>query len=228
MGIKYLTRESPPLFTLASAFFWVAFYGYITSSSWPEYFLYLGFGVSLYTFCEWIIHGIIFHKIAKRMGYYYQLHGRHHKYPEQYERVVLPVAHQWLLVGIMTTLFKLTFFWIPLNKFWGIGSGTMMGYFFYEITHLYAHDYPRLKFLKFLKIGKEYHLYHHKCLNDEAFGFVSPVPDFFFNTDSKIWNFMDSKYPWFIRLPLPIPFYHWIVCYYWNPNIFIEEEEKMK
>ena len=104
-------------------------------------------------------------------------------------RVVLPLAHQWGLVAIMTLLFHL-FLSLPLGLTFQftcvLGSGLMFGYSLYEIAHLYAHGHPLVSWMKFLEVSKDFHWYHHYKNSRTSFGFCSPFWDWVFQTMPQV------------------------------------------
>lgn len=227
-------KQSPPILVLLSAWGWVLLFGYLSHfSGWR---LVLGFllGVCMYTFNEFFIHKVLFHIVSKKVPWpqrlYYKVHGSHHQYAESYSRVVLPLAHQWGLVAIMTLLFHL-FLSLPLGLTFQftcvLGSGLMFGYSLYEIAHLYAHGHPLVSWMKFLEVSKDFHWYHHYKNSRTSFGFCSPFWDWVFQTmpqepDGYLNPFLRKKSAdgeplslahRLAALPLPVPFYHWVTMY---------------
>jgi hypothetical protein len=186
------------------------------------------FGFAVYTANEYIIHYFLFHVVAKNYPekwwpsrLYYKAHGRHHKFPNEIDRVVLPVVHQWVLVFLLTAFWRVVFIAYPVQVTYLFGSGIMFGYSFYEIAHIYAHGHPVVKYLKFLDVAADYHMAHHKVSSKANFGFCSPVCDYFNGTildrgdlNPFKWSEMKMSVVGFLAgLPLPIPFYHWVMMY---------------
>lgn len=236
-------KESNPVHVILSAWGWSFLFAFL--SGYLSLPLYTGFalGFCSYTFTEYFIHCFLFHIVSLRIKWpsrlYYKVHGRHHKFPNQYERVVLPLAHQWGLVAILFTYWYCVIFALELSlpssflpftpsyRFQNacvLGSGIMFGYSFYEIAHLYSHGYPLLKWCSFLESAKWFHIYHHNQVASKNYGFVSPVWDWCFGTictEEELNPFIKPKFGWnflgvLAALPLPIPFYHFILLHYRN------------
>eukprot|EP00698_Gefionella_okellyi_P021764 TRINITY_DN7127_c0_g1_i1.p1 TRINITY_DN7127_c0_g1~~TRINITY_DN7127_c0_g1_i1.p1 ORF type:complete len:248 (-),score=24.44 TRINITY_DN7127_c0_g1_i1:90-833(-) len=222
------TRESNALAVIGSALAWSGGFG--LTCGYTGWRLLAGFviGFALYTWTEYFIHRILFHIVAKILPWperlYYKAHGRHHQYPNQFDRVALPLLHQWILVTILVICYRiwmLPFSWGSWSLTILLGSGMMSGYCLYEVAHLYAHDHPTVKFLVFLDVAKHYHQYHHTASSKLAYGFCSPFWDMLggtlprddhlnplaFRKLSPLWSYLSM-------LPLPIPFYHWICMHY--------------
>jgi sterol desaturase/sphingolipid hydroxylase (fatty acid hydroxylase superfamily) len=235
MSLDVLFRASPAYLVLSSAWFWVIFFSYLSGLSGAARAATFLFGFCMYTLNEYFIHAVLFHLVAKHWppsvpppNLYYKAHGRHHVYPDEADRVLLPVAHQWVLVAVLTSIWHVAL--LPFGGGFavtaGVGSGLMFGYSFYEIAHLFAHG--GFQYLEFLNPGSDFHLVHHKVTSKKNFGFVSPVWDYVFGTiadhedlnpfaaskkgaappggDGGVWRLLAS-------LPLPIPFFHWFCMF---------------
>lgn len=180
MGICGITRASPVWAVLCSAWFWVGVLGWSSGLRGEAFWWIFSLGFVSYSFTEFFIHYVLFHIIIQRLprceGLYFKVHGYHHRYPAGYDRVVLPLAQQWVLVVTMTSLY-----WactpLGLSRTLCLGSGMMLSYSLYEITHLYGHEHPWLCGLKFLEPAKAFHLHHHYVDSKRAQGFSSPVWD---------------------------------------------------
>ncbi|HRB72155.1 sterol desaturase family protein [Flavobacterium sp. WV_118_3] len=128
-------------------------------------FLFFG-GMLFWTFFEYIAHRYLFHFISdnprmKRISYV--LHGNHHEYPRDRERLFMPPVPSLILA---TTLFLLHYLFL-WDYTWAFFPGFMFGYLLYASMHYAIHAYaPPFKFMK--PLWRNHHLHHYK---DEHLGF---------------------------------------------------------
>lgn len=126
-------KESHPGLVLLSAYSWSFLFGYMSEFYGAEFLYGFMVGFSAYTLTEYFIHRCLFHIISKLLPIperlYYKVHGRHHRFPTECNRVALPIAHQWVLVVILTVLwrgFLLCFSWGSWKLTYLLGSGMCM------------------------------------------------------------------------------------------------------
>jgi sterol desaturase/sphingolipid hydroxylase (fatty acid hydroxylase superfamily) len=133
-----------------------------------------------WTFAEYILHRYVFHwtnETAWGKRIHFLLHGVHHEYPSDKDRLVMPLLTSVPLAVVFYSLFTLT-----MGR--GIGepffAGFVVGYLFYDGTHYYVHHFvPTTRWGKFLR---RHHLTHHFADHDGGFGVSTPLWDLVFRT----------------------------------------------
>jgi sterol desaturase/sphingolipid hydroxylase (fatty acid hydroxylase superfamily) len=141
--------------------------------------LFLG-GVFAWTLAEYVLHRYVFHwtnDTAWGRRIHFLLHGVHHEYPSDKDRLVMPLLTSVPLAVIFYSLFTLT-----LGRALGEPSfaGFIVGYLCYDGTHYYVHHFvPTTRWGKFLR---RHHLTHHFADHDGGFGVSSPLWDLVFRS----------------------------------------------
>jgi sterol desaturase/sphingolipid hydroxylase (fatty acid hydroxylase superfamily) len=136
-------------------------------------------GVFSWTFFEYILHRFVFHYVAeaplfKRLNYL--VHGVHHEYPKDKQRLMMPPLPSLLISGSFFLFFR----FLMGHFVFAFFSGFMIGYLSYAIIHYCTHAFrPPKNFLRYLW---EYHSKHHFRTPDKAFGVSSPFWDYIFGT----------------------------------------------
>ena len=137
-------------------------------------------GILSWTFFEYILHRFVFHfypdwKFQQRLQF--TMHGVHHQYPNDKDRLVMPVT-----VSIPLSFLLLGIFYLLLgNRAWSFGSGFMFGYLAYDMIHYSIHFFTRVKHPVFLKL-RQHHMDHHFRDTQRGFGVSSPFWDRIFRT----------------------------------------------
>ena len=136
-------------------------------------------GIIFWTFTEYILHRFLFHHHpntdkGKRINYV--LHGNHHEYPRDKERLFMPAVPSLMIAS----LFFLVFY-VVLGKYAiPFFPGFMFGYLIYGSMHYAIHAWnPPFKWMKGL--WRNHHLHHYKE-NDLGFGVSSTLWDHVFGT----------------------------------------------
>jgi len=136
-------------------------------------------GMIFWTFTEYILHRFLFHhhpntEKGKRINYV--LHGNHHEYPRDKERLFMPAVPSLMIAS----LFFLVFY-VVLGKYAiPFFPGFMFGYLIYGSMHYAIHAWnPPFKWMKGL--WRNHHLHHYKE-NDLGFGVSSTLWDHVFGT----------------------------------------------
>ena len=136
-------------------------------------------GMVFWSFTEYILHRFVFHYHANSeqgKKIHYILHGNHHEYPRDKERLFMPAAPSLI---IASTLFLLMFFVLGKNVF-PFFPGFMCGYLIYGSMHYAIHAWnPPFKWMKGL--WRNHHLHHYKN-DDMGFGVSSTLWDHIFGT----------------------------------------------
>ncbi|MFN1835385.1 sterol desaturase family protein [Balneola sp. MJW-20] len=138
-------------------------------------------GLFFWTFYEYLHHRYINHlddyfpesDLACRIAY--TLHGIHHEYPRDEERVVLPPAAWLLLAGAYTGLF-----WLAIGPLALLFCpGFLFGYLGYSMIHALVHKTHIPKPLRGLY---RHHAIHHYKYPDKAYGVSTMFWDRVFRT----------------------------------------------
>lgn len=132
-----------------------------------------------WSFFEYIMHRFIFHMITEspRMTrFIYVLHGNHHEYPRDKQRLFMPPVPSLILASAIfgaqyIFLGKFTFMFFP---------GFLLGYLMYGSMHYAIHAWnPPFRFMK--PLWRNHHLHHYKS-EDKGFGVSSAFWDRVFGT----------------------------------------------
>lgn len=136
-------------------------------------------GFIAFTLVEYLVHRYIFHMKTYteiRAKFQYTVHGVHHEFPKDKERLAMPPLLSVTIATVLLLLLKLvlgdlTFSFLP---------GFLVGYAFYLAVHYMVHVYqPPKNFLKHLWINHAVHHYKH---GEYIFGVSSPLWDYVFGT----------------------------------------------
>ncbi|MBC8032549.1 MAG: sterol desaturase family protein [Chitinophagaceae bacterium] len=142
-------------------------------------FLVFMAGAISWTLFEYCIHRFAFHFAAEspRMRrIVYVLHGNHHEYPRDRERLFMPPVPSLILACIV---FSLQYF-IMGEYVYMFFPGFLLGYLMYGTMHFAIHAWhPPFKWMK--PLWRNHHLHHYK--NEEmGFGVSSTLWDLIFGT----------------------------------------------
>jgi sterol desaturase/sphingolipid hydroxylase (fatty acid hydroxylase superfamily) len=141
--------------------------------------LFLG-GVLTWTIAEYVLHRWVFHWTnetpwGKRI--HFLLHGVHHDFPNDKDRLVMPLPTSVPLAVLFYALFYFVLGRAAAEPFF---AGFTIGYLFYDGTHYYVHHFtPTTRWGKFLR---RHHLTHHFADHDGGFGVSSPLWDYVMRT----------------------------------------------
>jgi sterol desaturase/sphingolipid hydroxylase (fatty acid hydroxylase superfamily) len=136
-------------------------------------------GVVSFTLVEYLTHRYIFHMKTYnewREKFQYTIHGVHHEFPKDKERLAMPPLLSVTIATVLLLLFRLvlgdlTFSFLP---------GFLVGYAYYLSVHYVVHVYqPPKNFLKVLWVNHAVHHYKH---GEYIFGVSSPLWDYVFGT----------------------------------------------
>lgn len=136
-------------------------------------------GVFFWSFFEYIAHRFIFHWVGdnprlQRVAYI--LHGNHHHYPRDKQRLFMPPVPSLIISSL---IFSLMYLAMGTNVFMFF-PGFMFGYLLYGSMHYAIHAWnPPFKWMK--PLWRNHHLHHYK---NEHFGFgvSSTLWDWVFGT----------------------------------------------
>jgi sterol desaturase/sphingolipid hydroxylase (fatty acid hydroxylase superfamily) len=139
-------------------------------------------GLLAWTLAEYLLHRYVFHwtgesKRAQRI--HFLLHGVHHDFPSDKDRLVMPLLTSIPLALIFHTLFTFTMGRAGVPFF----SGFVIGYLCYDGTHYAVHHFKQTTRIgKFLR---RHHMLHHHADHDGGFGVSTPLWDYVFRTLPK-------------------------------------------
>ncbi|XP_075239191.1 uncharacterized protein LOC142334782 isoform X1 [Convolutriloba macropyga] len=209
----------------------ISFIGYLVSWSWLV--CYFIFGLCVFSLYEWVVHFFIYHGWRVHLvGMGWQLHMRHHHYPEKLLHVPHSLAQHYLWVCLFILANRLSLPWVASDVIVVIVAGNLLGLYLHEVAHLHAHGHAFLnRRLKFLQPCRRYHSYHHYSSESckVAFGLVTPWVDYLtgylpphpsaspfhvhYSPKEHNWSFLSFITRHLMRTPVPVPFLHWICMY---------------
>ena len=137
-------------------------------------------GVLLWTLAEYILHRKVFHwrndsPLGRR--FHFLIHGVHHEYPSDKDRLVMPLGASVPLSFLFYGLFHAV---LGLRLGEPFFAGFVLGYLAYDGTHYAIHHFPQATRLG--KWIKRHHMLHHHTDHDGGFGVSSPLWDLVFRT----------------------------------------------
>ncbi|MBK7882982.1 MAG: sterol desaturase family protein [Chitinophagaceae bacterium] len=141
-------------------------------------------GMFFWTFFEYIMHRFVFHFFAesdKAKKIVYIIHGNHHEYPRDRERLFMPPVPSLILASAIFALMYFIgyLFNVKVNVF-AFFPGFMMGYLIYGTMHYAIHAWnPPYKWMK--PLWRNHHLHHYKN-EQQGFGVSTTLWDRLFGT----------------------------------------------
>jgi sterol desaturase/sphingolipid hydroxylase (fatty acid hydroxylase superfamily) len=137
-------------------------------------------GLFTWTLTEYGLHRFLFHwnargALARR--FVFLLHGVHHEYPNDPDRLLMPPAPGILFAALFGGLFRIVLgaHWFP-----PFFAGFLIGYLIYDYAHFASH-YSDI-FGRVFPAQKRRHMIHHFVKPDRAYGVSSPLWDWVFRT----------------------------------------------
>jgi len=139
-------------------------------------------GLVFFTFVEYMMHKYFFHMdhdTPMKDKIQYSVHGVHHDYPKDKDRLAMPpfvsAAYSVILYLIFTLIMgEFAYYFLP---------GFLIGYAGYLSVHFIVHAYqPPKNFLKALWVN---HAIHHYKNPDSSFGVSTPLWDYILGTMPK-------------------------------------------
>jgi sterol desaturase/sphingolipid hydroxylase (fatty acid hydroxylase superfamily) len=139
-------------------------------------------GWLVFSWVEYNVHRFIFHipgTTTKRAKFQYTIHGVHHEYPKDKERLAMPPVMSVTIATILLGVFRLV-----MGDFaFSFTAGFIVGYSLYLWVHYMVHAYaPPKNFFKVLWLN---HSLHHYKNGKMVFGVSSPLWDYIYGTMSK-------------------------------------------
>lgn len=141
-------------------------------------------GIFFWSFFEYCIHRFAFHFFAeseRAKKIVYIIHGNHHEYPRDKERLFMPPVPSLVIAAVIFLL--LYFIGILFNAevyAFAFFAGFVMGYLIYGTMHYAIHAWhPPLKWMK--PLWRNHHMHHYKE-QEKGFGVSSTLWDHIFGT----------------------------------------------
>jgi sterol desaturase/sphingolipid hydroxylase (fatty acid hydroxylase superfamily) len=178
--LEALTKTSPliTIVVYSQVILLLLYLNFINEVSLKHTIIYFFAGVLTWTFMEYVLHRFLFHfesdtKAGKRI--HYILHGVHHTYPRQKDKLFMPPVPGLLMAALFYVLFGLL-----LGTFvHAFLPGLIAGYLCYVFIHYAIHTVRPPKLFK--KLWSHHFLHHHR-FSDKCFGVSTPLWDFVFGT----------------------------------------------
>ena len=146
--------------------------------------LYLA-GVLIWTLTEYWLHRLVFHwtkDTPRGRRIHFLLHGVHHDYPNDRDRLVMPL----LTSGPLAIIFYCLFYFVlggPTHAE-PVYAGMALGYLTYDGTHYAVHHFKQTSRLG--RYLKRHHMLHHHADHSGGFGVSSPLWDVVFGTMPQV------------------------------------------
>lgn len=141
-------------------------------------FFYIA-GLFFWSFFEYIAHRFLFHWISENPGIKkmsYMLHGNHHHFPRDRQRLFMPPVPSIIFSSIIFLLLYL----VMNNHVFMFYPGFALGYLLYGSMHYAIHAWhPPFKWMK--PLWRNHHLHHYKE-EHLGFGVSSTIWDHVFGT----------------------------------------------
>ncbi len=138
-------------------------------------------GALAWSLFEYVMHRWLFHMIAdspRARKVIYTMHGVHHEYPRDRERLFMPPVPS---IVVACVLFSLQY-WMMGAAALPFFAGFLLGYLLYGSMHFAIHAFAPPRFLKAL--WRNHHLHHYKEPH-AGFGVSSVLWDIVFGTVPK-------------------------------------------
>lgn len=139
-------------------------------------------GMFLFTLVEYFIHRFVFHFEAKSPAgeqVKYHIHGIHHEYPRDKDRLVMPPVMSMVISAGFLGIFK----WMFGASGWLFFGGFVSGYSTYLMVHYAVHAWRPPS--NFLRVLWTHHALHHYSDPEGAFAVSFPFWDRVFGTLPK-------------------------------------------
>jgi sterol desaturase/sphingolipid hydroxylase (fatty acid hydroxylase superfamily) len=145
-------------------------------------------GGLLWTFTEYMLHRYVFHLPPKgpvSSFIYFQSHGIHHQYPDDYYRLLMVPPVSLPLAGLFYLGFRAL---LPPTVLPAVFGGFIVGYLAYDYVHFAVHHLkpPRAAWAapiaRWFKAARRRHLVHHFGDHHRGYGVSTGLWDHVFRT----------------------------------------------
>jgi sterol desaturase/sphingolipid hydroxylase (fatty acid hydroxylase superfamily) len=142
-------------------------------------------GIFVWTLTEYVLHRYVFHWYkdtpwGRRV--HFLLHGVHHDYPNDGDRLVMPLLTSAPLAVLFYALFYFALGGARLAE--PFYAGFAVGYLTYDGTHYAVHHFKQTS--RIGKYIKRHHMLHHHADHDGGFGVSTPLWDVVFGTMPQV------------------------------------------
>lgn len=146
----------------------------------PAAGLFVG-GLVVWSLTEYVLHRYVFHwtndtAFGKRV--HFLLHGVHHDYPQDKDRLVMPIGASAPVAVIAYTLFFFAFGGVRMSEVFF--AGFSVGYLIYDGSHFAIHHFNFKN--RWFRSVKRHHMLHHHADHEGGFGVSSPFWDLVFRS----------------------------------------------
>lgn len=183
--LEILTKAPPPVSAAVYAalivgLLWVGYQQQVVDSFLTGAAIYVG-ALFFWTFFEYFFHRYINHldeyfpesTLAHKIAY--TIHGIHHEYPRDKDRLIMPPVPGLIIAGTLYLIFNFL-----LGPYvYVFFPGFMTGYLMYTYVHFSTH---KSNVPSFLKVQYRHHAIHHYKHPDKAFGVSTTLWDRVFGT----------------------------------------------
>lgn len=141
-------------------------------------------GMFTWSLFEYVIHRYVFHFMAeseRAVRIVYVLHGNHHEYPRDKERLFMPpVPSLMIALTLFSLMYSVAYIIGAQQYIFAFFPGFLVGYLVYGSMHYAIHAWnPPFRWMK--PLWRNHHLHHYK--NTElGFGVSSTLWDHVFGT----------------------------------------------
>ncbi|MCB9638787.1 MAG: sterol desaturase family protein [Myxococcales bacterium] len=183
--LERMTRSHPyePLVVYIPVVLGLIVYMFLKSPFvWYNSIALVATGLFYWSFMEYILHRYLFHYEAKsKIGKHIMrlIHGIHHQFPNDTDRLVIPLGASFLSALIFVAIY----YGLTGGNAWAILPlviGTIVGYVNYDWTH-YATHHVKPRF-PWEKTQRRRHMLHHFKFPDACFGVSTGLWDWVFRT----------------------------------------------
>ncbi len=180
--VEFLTKTHPLVIwgIYLPIIIWLLYYALIPLRlTGMQVVIFFLLGMLAWTLFEYVMHRFAFHYIAeseKAKRFIYIMHGNHHHFPRDKERLFMPPIPSLILACVI-------FFLIYLAMGWNVAAffpGFLLGYLMYGSMHYAIHAWnPPFKWMK--PLWRNHHLHHYKD-DEKGFGVSTTLWDRVFGT----------------------------------------------
>jgi len=137
-------------------------------------------GLFAWTFAEYVLHRFVFHYVGPRLWQrrvHFILHGVHHDFPQDSDRLVMPLGASIPIGIVFYSLFRVLFGPVVADPLF---AGFGLGYLVYDGTHYAIHHFRMSS--RWGKWIKRHHMVHHHTGANARWGVSTPLWDYVFRT----------------------------------------------
>lgn len=147
-------------------------------------------GIFFWTFFEYMMHRFVFHWVSdnpKIQRLSYVMHGNHHEFPRDKQRLFMPPVPSLIISGLVFFLMNILLHQFSFTFF----AGFVLGYLLYGTMHYAIHAWnPPFAWMK--PIWRNHHLHHYKN-EQKGFGVSSHLWDKIFGTEFDLEKEKENK-----------------------------------